>query len=106
MTALKFRTKKGGLKTEVQSPNWGPKHLRIEKHGAYFTMWLAGESGGLQVAGASPRIELKEAFYVGIGGCRHDKDVVEKAIISNADISSQKAAAAGDGKKSQPLTLL
>src|SRR5260370_4271288 len=92
MTALQFRTEKGGLTTEVQSPNWGPQHLRIEKHGAYFTMWLAGESGGLQPAGASPRVELKEPFYVGIGVCSHDKDVIEKAVFSNVEISSPKRA--------------
>ena len=93
MTALQFRTETGGLTTEVQSPNWGPQHLRIEKHGAYFTMWLAGGSGELQPAGASPRIELKEPFYVGIGVCSHDKDVIEKAVFSNVDVSSLKPAA-------------
>src|ERR1043166_2248531 len=40
MTGLQFRTEKGGLTSEVQSPDWGPAHLRIEKHGAYATMWL------------------------------------------------------------------
>jgi hypothetical protein len=98
MTALQFRTEKGGLTTEVQSPNWGPQHLRIEKHGAYFTMWLAGESGGLQPAGASPRVEFKEPYYVGIGVCSHDKDVIEKAVFSNVEITSLKAMAAGSVK--------
>ncbi len=98
MTALQFRTEKGGLTTEVQSPNWGPQHLRIEKHGAYFTMWLAGETGGLQPAGASPRVELKEPFYVGIGVCSHDKDVIEKAVFSKVEISSLKPATAGSEK--------
>jgi TolB protein len=98
MTALQFRSEKGGLTTEVQSPHWGPQHLRIEKHGAYFTMWLAGESGGLQVTAASPRIELKEPFYVGIGVCSHGKDVVEKAVFSNVEISSRKPAAAAAEK--------
>jgi TolB protein len=92
MTAIQFRTQTGGLTSEVQSPNWGPQHLRIEKHGTYFTMWLAGDSGGLQVAGASPRIELKEPFYVGIGVCSHDKDVVERAVFSDVTLASLKSA--------------
>jgi TolB protein len=92
MTAIQFRTERGGLTSEVQSPNWGPQHLRIEKHGAYFTMWLAGESGGLQMAGASPRIALKEPFYVGIGVCSHDKDVVEKAVFSDVKLASLKSS--------------
>ena len=92
MTAIQFRTQTGGLTSEVQSPNWGPQHLRIEKHGAYFTMWLAGDSGGLRVAGASPRIELKEPFYVGIGVCSHDKDVVERAVFSHVKLASLKSS--------------
>jgi len=95
MTGLQFRTEKGGLTSEVQSPDWGPARLRIEKHGAYATMWLAGESGGeLRIAGASPRIELREPFYVGIGVCSHDKDVVEKAVFSRVKLTALTAAAA------------
>ena len=97
MTALQFRTETGGLTTEVESPNWGPQHLRIDKRGAYFTMWLAAD-GKLQVAGASPRIELKEPFYVGLGVCSHDKDVVEKAVFSNVQVASLEPAAAGSEK--------
>ena len=56
MAALQFRAEKGELTSEVQSPSWGPAHLRIEKHGAYATMWLAGDGGSeLKIAGASPR---------------------------------------------------
>ena len=107
MTALQFRTEKGGLTTEVQSPNWGPQHLRIEKNGAYFTMWLAGETGGLQPAGASPQIELTEPFYVGIGVCSHDKDVTEKAVFSNVEVTPLlKAMAAGGEKDSQLYSFL
>ena len=95
MTGLQFRTEKGGLTSEVQSPDWGPVHLRIEKHGSYATMWLADGGGDLKIAGASPRIELKEPFYVGIGVCSHDKDVVEKAVFSNVKLAALKSAAAG-----------
>lgn len=100
MTAIQFRTEVGGLTTEVQSPKWGPQHLRIEKHGAYFTMWLAHDSGDLQLAGASPRIELKEPFYVGIGVCSHEKDVIEKAVFSNVQVKSLKAAPSASEKDS------
>ena len=103
MTALQFRTETGGLTTEVQSPNWGPQHLRIEKHGAYFTMWLAGESGELKPSAASPRIELKEPFYVGIGVCSHDKDVVEKAVFTNVSLDALKPALATPNEKDSTL---
>ena len=100
MTAIQFRTETGGLTTEVQSPDWNPRHIRIEKHGAYFTMWLAGESGDLLVAGASPRIELKEPFYVGIGVCSHEKDVVEKAVFSDVKLTPLKPAVSAAEKDS------
>lgn len=96
MTALQFRTEKGGLTSEVQSPYWGPTHLRLEKHGAYATMWLATDRAGeLKTAGASPRLELKEPFYVGIGVCSHDQDVVEKAVFSDVQLRATKSAGAG-----------
>jgi len=101
MTAIQFRTEIGGVTTEVQSPDWNPQHLRIEKHGAYFTMWLAGKSGGaLQLSGASPRIELTEPFYVGIGVCSHEKDVVEKAVFSAVKLTALRLASATAEKTS------
>jgi len=97
MAALQFRAEKGELTSEVQSPSWGPAHLRIEKHGAYATMWLAGDGGSeLKIAGASPRIELKEPFYVGIGVCSHDQGVVEKAVFSDVKLTEFKSAAASE----------
>ena len=104
MTGLQFRTEKGGLTSEVQSPDWGPAHLRIEKHGAYATMWLAAAGGDdLKIAGASPRIELAEPFYVGIGVCSHDQEVVEKAVFSGVKLEPLEppaATAAAGGKGS------
>ena len=93
MTALQFRTERGGLTSEVQSPNWDPKRVRIEKHGAYFTMRLVGADGEMRMAAASPKIELKEPFYVGIGVCSHDANAVESAVFSNVEIASRAATA-------------
>ena len=106
MTALQFRTETGGLTSEVQSPNWGPRHLRIEKHGAYFTMWLAPAGAEVQPAGASPRIELKEPFYVGIGVCSHDQEVVEKSVFTNVMISPLAPVASPKEKESTLFSFL
>jgi len=88
LTALQFRDEKGGVTQEVQSEISAPGRVRIEKHGAYFTMWLDGPNGELEMAGGSPKIELKEPFYVGIGVCSHDQDVVERAVFSNVEITT------------------
>lgn len=87
MTALQFRDEKGGPTREVQAALWSPKHLRIEKHGDYFTMWLASDDGQFHLAASSPRIALGDSFYVGLGMCSHEKDLTETAIFSNVKIS-------------------
>ncbi len=87
MTALQFRDEKGDLTHEVQAATWSPKHFRIEKHGDYFTMWLAGDDGEFHFAGSSPRIALGESLYVGLGMCSHEKDLSETAVFSSVKIS-------------------
>jgi TolB protein len=91
LTSLQFREERGTATQEIQASVSAPQSVRIEKRGAYVTMSLAGEGGELQPAGGSTRIDLKEPFYVGIGVCSHDKDVVEKAVFSKVEL---KAAAA------------
>ena len=88
MPALQYRDEKSALTHEVQGIAWGPKRLRIEKRGAFFTMWLADEKGEFHLAGGSARLAFKEPFYVGIGLSSHDKDVVEKAVFSNVDLKT------------------
>jgi len=91
MTALQYRDAKGALTHEIQAPRWSPSHLRIEKRGAYFTMWLSYADGTFQMAAGSARLEFKEPFYVGIGLCSHEKDTVEKAVFSNIELKKEEA---------------
>ena len=86
MTALQTRDAQGALTHEIQAVTWSPRRLRIEKRGPYITMWLAYEDGVFRLAGGSARLEFKAPFYVGIGLCSHDKDVVEKAVFTNVDL--------------------
>jgi len=102
LAALQFRDGQGEITQEVQSQISAPKRVRIAKHGAYFTMWLGDENGELAMAGGSPKIELKEPFYVGIGVCSHDKDVVERAVFSHVEVAILRANA---GAAPAPATL-
>src|SRR5712664_1935459 len=98
LTSLQYRDEKGAATHEIQANVSAPKRLRIEKRGAYFSMWLAEASGDFRPAGGTTRIALKEPFYVGIGVCSHDKDVVEKAVFSNVDLrTATPASAAASG---------
>jgi len=94
LTSLQFRDEKGAVTREVQSNLSAPKRLRIAKRGDYVYMSLSADGGEPKVAGGWLRIPLKGPFYVGIGVCSHDKDVVEKGIFSNVELT-QPAAAAG-----------
>jgi hypothetical protein len=91
MTALQFRDEKGALTREIQSNISAPKRLRIAKRGDYVYMSLAADGGEPQVAGGWLRIPLQGTFYVGLGVCSHDKDMVEKAVFSNVELTTPAA---------------
>src|SRR5258706_2138106 len=93
LTSLQYREQKGAGTHEIQANVSAPKRLRIEKRGAYFSMWLADEKGEFHPASGPTRIALKEPFYVGLGVCSHDKDVVEKAVFSNVELKPAEPAA-------------
>jgi TolB protein len=97
LTSLQFRDEKGAVTHEIQSNLSAPKKLRIVRRGDYVYMSLAAGGGELQVAGGWLRIPLHGDFYVGLGVCSHDKDVIEKAVFSNVELT-QPAPAIG-----QPL---
>jgi Tol biopolymer transport system component len=96
LTSLQYREEKGAATHEIQANVSAPKRVRIEKRGAYFSLWLAYEKGDFRLASGSTRIELKEPFYVGLGVCSHDKDVVEKAVFSNVELKAQQPTATAE----------
>ena len=85
LTSLQFRDEKGAITREIQSNLSAPKRLRIAKRGDYFYMSLGGAD--LKAAGGWIRIPLQGQFYVGLGVCSHDKDVVEQADFSNVELT-------------------
>ena len=94
LTSLQFRDEKGAITREIQSNLSAPKRLRIAKRGDYVYMSLA-DDGDPKVAGGWLRIPLQGAFYVGLGVCSHDKDVVEKAVFSNVELKQPPVVEAG-----------
>jgi hypothetical protein len=91
LTSLQFRDAAGTSTHEVESNISAPKTVRIEKRGDYFYAFVSGpplsnNAGKLQPAGASTKLALTGDFYIGIGVCSHNKDVVEKAVFSNVTL--------------------
>ena len=86
LTSLQFRDAKGSTTHEIESNLSAPHRLRIEKRGDFIYVFLASAAGEpLHPSGASIKLPLQGSFYVGIGVCSHDKDVVEKAVFSNVE---------------------
>jgi TolB protein len=95
LTSLQFREAKGSTTHEIQSNLSAPHRLRIERRGDFIYVFLAAAAGEpLRPSGAAIRLPLQGSFYVGIGVCSHDKDVVEKAVFSNVDLATPAASAA------------
>ena len=88
MTALQYRDEKGAVTREIQSSPSGPKRLRVAKRGEYVYMALAAADGEPEVAGGWLRVPLQGDFYVGIGVCSHDKNVIEKAVFSKVELTT------------------
>jgi Tol biopolymer transport system component len=49
-------------------------------------MYLAGQDGKFQLAGAYGKIEFTDGFYIGLGVCSHEKDISETAVFSNVNL--------------------
>jgi TolB protein len=86
LTALQYRPAKGATTHDIELNIDPPKRLRLEKRGDVFTMFLSNHGEPLHQTGASIKLHLQEPFYVGIGVCSHNKDVVEAATFSNLEL--------------------
>ena len=94
LTSLQYRNPAGADTHEVESNVSAPKTMRIEKRGDFIYAFVSGDNGKLRPAGAATKLPLTGEFYVGVGVCAHDKDVIEKAVFSNVSLV-QLAPAAG-----------
>ncbi len=90
LTSLQSRGEKGGRTHEIGLNKASPRRVRLEKRGDYFYMFLAKEGEPLRLAGGSMRLPMQGTFYVGLGVCSHDKDVVEKAVFSKVSLGTPK----------------
>jgi TolB protein len=87
LTSLQFRDEKGAETRQIEAQWSAPKRLRIAKRGDYVYMSLGTKDSDLRVAGGWLRIPVRGEFYVGLGVCSHDKDVVEQAVFSNVELA-------------------
>lgn len=91
LTSLQYRDEKAATTHEIQANLSAPRRLQLEKHGDYVYMLLGKGSNPVQVAGGSIRVPIHGTYYVGIGVCSHEKDLVEQAVFSNVVLQSPAA---------------
>lgn len=94
LTSLQFREQPGATTHEVEASESAPKRVRIVKRGDYIYMRLGNGGDSLHTSGASIKLPLHSPFYIGIGVCSHDKDVVEKAVFSNVEVAALPSSSA------------
>jgi hypothetical protein len=90
LTSLQWRETKGDVTHEVQTDAWGPKRLRIEKRGAYVSMFIGSPGGALRPAGGAARIDFTGEFYVGLGVTAHDVNRLETVTFSNVELGAPR----------------
>ena len=90
LTSLQYRDEVNGGTHEVQSNVSAPRRVRLDRRGNYITASVLGADGRLEPSGGSVRLELSEPFYVGLGVCSHEDDIVETAVFSNVVIDQSE----------------
>ena len=93
--SLQGREEAGAPTHEVQANAPRPVRLKLQRSGDYFYMSYGGEGEALTLAGGAVRVPFREPFYVGIGVCAHDPNVIESATFSNVAIEPGTPKPAG-----------
>lgn len=86
LTSLQCRETKGALTQEIQALVQAPTRIGLRKIGKYVTMFYGEDGGPMYPAGGAFRIDLKEPYYLGIGLCSHDVEVMETVTFSNINM--------------------
>jgi len=94
MTSLQFREENGGDLHQIVENVPAPNAIKIEKRGEFVYAFTAGPDGKLHPAGAATRVPFAGDYYIGIGFCSHETDVVKKVVFRNVKLK-QLAPAAG-----------
>ncbi len=88
LTSLQFRHTHGATTHEVQANVSAPRRLRLEKRGHYVSLFLVDEEDRPHFSGASTRLVLQEPFYIGLGVCAHNQDMLETAMFSDVTLET------------------
>lgn len=105
LTSLQFRETDGDVTHEIQTTVLAPRRMRLEKSGDTVYLSLAGPEGVVQPSGCSVRLPFKAPYYVGIGVCAHQPEVLEKVIFSNVQFAAPTKDAASVRSVLETITI-
>ncbi|MCM4165626.1 MULTISPECIES: DUF5050 domain-containing protein [unclassified Arenibacter] len=91
MTAIQYRETDGDITRELKSNIKSPQRIRIDKVGDYLYMSLAKVGGELIASGGAIKVPFKAPFYVGLGVCSHNNEVVETAKFTKVVLENLEA---------------
>ncbi len=85
LLSLQFRKTKGGATGEVRIPLTGADVVQLERKGTKYSMSVA-QYGEPFVTVQVADVDLGDEVYVGLLGCSHEVDVVEKVVYRDVRI--------------------
>jgi len=86
MTSLQYRVTAGGDLNQTVENIPAPTAVKLEKRGDYLYAYSGGPDGRLHPAGAAVKVQFSGDYYIGIGFCSHETDVVKKAVFRNVKL--------------------
>lgn len=88
LTSLQFRASQGSTTQEVQANVSAPQTVCLERRGSYVRLYF-GEGERLSYSGAAVRLDLEGEFYIGLGVCSHNPEVIEEALFTNVTLQTE-----------------
>jgi len=88
LTSIQYRETTGASTREIQSDITAPKRVRIEKEGDFVSLSVSSGNEPLHFSGGSFKLKFTEPFYVGLGVCSHNADVLETAKFSKVELEA------------------
>lgn len=90
LTSIQYRDIKGGDTKEIQANIVAPKRVRLEKEGDYIRLDILDKNNKYITSTSRLKLSFSEPFYIGIGVCSHNNDIVETAVFSKLAINNLK----------------
>ncbi len=91
LTALQYRSEKGGATKGIDAKIKAPATVKLERRGDNYIVSVAAQGEAFQAVGEI-KVALADPVYVGLAVCAHDAKAVETAVFSKVSLKKEDAA--------------